>query len=155
MIRYPGLVIYIDGASRGNPGPAGIGIAIRGAQDELLAEESVFIGVTTNNVAEYSALLLGLKKGREMGATRIRILTDSELLFRQMKGLYRVRNSKLIPLFLEAIHLVQEFADFEIQHIPREKNKEADLLANRAIDAKSREPSSSRRVDGSRKDHTA
>jgi len=82
-------------------------------------------------------------------------LTDSELLFRQMKGLYRVRNSKLIPLFLEAIHLVQEFADFEIQHIPREKNKEADLLANRAIDAKSREPSSSRRVDGSRKDHTA
>jgi len=129
------LIIYIDGASRGNPGPAGIGIAVSGLKGESLAEESVFIGETTNNVAEYRALLAALKKAKEMGARSIQVMTDSELLFRQMRGLYRVRSPKLIALFQEVVTRVNEFADFELQHVPRAANRKADRLANHAIDA--------------------
>jgi ribonuclease HI len=139
MTKEQGLVIHIDGACRGNPGPAGIGVVICGLDGETLAEESVYIGEATNNVAEYRALLLALQKAREMRATRIKVLTDSELLYRQMEGLYRVKDSKLMVLFHEAISLSNEFPDFKLQHVVRSENKRADLLANLAVDAGTRD----------------
>jgi len=130
-----GLIVYIDGASRGNPGPAGIGIAVSGNKGDPLAEESAYIGETTNNVAEYRALLAALEKAKEMGALRVEVRTDSELLFRQMRGLYRVKSPKLMTLFREVVTLAKGFADFKLQRIPRSENKKADQLANLAIDA--------------------
>jgi ribonuclease HI len=135
MTKDQGLVIYIDGASRGNPGPAGVGVVIFGPEGETLTEEHLYIGEATNNVAEYRALLLALQKAREMGATKVQVFTDSELLFRQMEGVYRVRNSKLIALFRGAISLSKEFQRFKLQHILRSENKRADLLANLGVDA--------------------
>jgi ribonuclease HI len=135
MTKDPGLAIYIDGASRGNPGPAGVGVVIFGPEGETLMEEHLYIGEATNNVAEYRALLHALQKAREMGATRIQVFTDSELLFRQMEGLYRVRNSKLVALFQGAISLSKDFQRFKLRHIRRSENKRADLLANLAVDA--------------------
>jgi ribonuclease HI len=135
MTKDQGLAIYIDGASRGNPGPAGVGVVIFGPEGETLTEEHLYIGEATNNVAEYRALLLALQKAREMGATKVQVFTDSELLFRQMEGVYRVRNSKLIALFRGAISLSKEFQRFKLQHILRSENKRADLLANLAVDA--------------------
>jgi len=137
-LRDLGLIIYIDGASRGNPGPAGIGVSILDSKGEPLTEDSAYIGVATNNVAEYRAFLRALKKAREMGASRVQIMTDSELLCRQMKGLYRVRDAKLIPLFREAVHLTRGFEKVALRHIPRAKNGRADQLANLGIDAGSR-----------------
>lgn len=130
-----GLIIYVDGASRGNPGPAGIGMVFLGLEGEARAEESAYIGEATNNVAEYKALLGALKRAREMGAHRVLVRTDSELLFRQIQGLYRVKNPNLIPLFQEVTALVKDFSDFQLQHIPRNENKKADRLANLAVDA--------------------
>jgi ribonuclease HI len=135
MTKDQRLLIYVDGASRGNPGPAGAGVVIFGPEGETLAEEHVYIGEATNNVAEYRALLLALQKAREMRATRIQVFTDSELLYRQMEGRYRVRNSKLVALFQEAISLSKDFQEFRLQHILRSENKRADLLANLAVDA--------------------
>jgi ribonuclease HI len=135
MSKDQGLLIYIDGASRGNPGPAGAGVVIFGPEGETLAEEYVYIGEATNNVAEYRAFLLALQKAREMRATRVQVFTDSELLYRQMKGLYRVRDSKLAALFQEAISLSKEFQQLRLQHVLRSENKRADLLANLAVDA--------------------
>ncbi|MDH7500569.1 MAG: ribonuclease HI family protein [candidate division NC10 bacterium] len=129
------LMIYIDGASRGNPGPAGIGIAVVGPGGELLAEESVYIGEATNNVAEYSALLAALRKAKEMGAERVQVRTDSELLYRQMQGRYRVRSPRLMGLFQEVLALSKGFVHFRLQRIPRRENGRADQLANLAIDA--------------------
>lgn len=129
-----GLIIYVDGASRGNPGPAGIGMVFLGLEGEARAEESAYIGEATNNVAEYKALLGALKRAREMGAHRVLVRTDSELLFRQIQGLYRVKNPNLIPLFQEVTALVKDFSDFQLQHIPRTENKKADQLANLAVD---------------------
>jgi len=129
------LVMYVDGASRGNPGPAGIGIAVLGLRGELLAEESVYIGETTNNAAEYWALLFALKKAKEMGADRVQVRTDSELVFRQMQGSYRVKSARLMGLFQEVLALARGFVDFRLQRIPRQENRRADQLANLAIDA--------------------
>jgi ribonuclease HI len=135
MNKDQSLVIYTDGASRGNPGPSGIGVVIFGSGGETLAEESVYIGEATNNVAEYRAFLLALQKAREMKATKIHVLTDSELLYRQMRGQYRVRDAKLVPLFNEAMSLSRDFQDLRLQHVLRSENKRADFLANLAVDA--------------------
>lgn len=132
------LVIYIDGASRGNPGPAGIGVSILGPKGQPLAEKSVYIGETTNNVAEYRALLAALRKAKEMGAERVQVRTDSELLFRQMEGSYRVKSPRLVGLFREVHALARGFAEFKLQRIPRQENRRADRLANLAIDARMR-----------------
>jgi ribonuclease HI len=139
MKSAQGLVIYIDGASRGNPGPAGIGVVILGPQGKTLAEESVYIGEATNNVAEYRALLLALQEARRMRARRVRVLTDSELLYRQMEGRYRVRDPKLVALFNEAACLSEGIQDLTLQHIVRSQNQRADRLANQAVDAGARE----------------
>ena len=126
--------LYTDGAARGNPGPAGAGALLCDIHDNPVEELCEYLGEATNNVAEYRALLLGLKKALERGATEIEIRADSELMVRQLLGKYRVKNEGLKPLFQEAVRLLKQFQKYSINHIDREDNSGADRLANRAID---------------------
>jgi ribonuclease HI len=128
------LILYVDGASRGNPGPAAIGVTIRDENRQMIATISARIGETTNNRAEYAALIAGLKKAISLGAKRITVNSDSELLVKQIQGLYRIKNPGLRPLYSEAVQLVYTLASFKIESIPRELNREADRLANMALD---------------------
>ncbi len=128
------LLLYIDGASRGNPGRAGAGVLIKNPSGERMAEVSRYLGYRTNNEAEYEALLLGLKEAKRLRRECLRIYTDSELIEKQVKGEYRVKEAHLKRLHQKALKLLREFPRVEIEAIPREKNKEADLLANRAIE---------------------
>jgi ribonuclease HI len=130
------LFIYIDGASRGNPGMSGAGVFITNGEGKRMVEMSRYLGHKTNNEAEYKALLLGLKEAKRLGGESIHIYTDSELIERQVKGLYRVKNLNLKVLHKMVIENFKEFLSFEIEFIPREKNREADLLANQAIERK-------------------
>jgi ribonuclease HI len=126
--------LYADGAARGNPGPAGSGALLLGERGEVLAELSLALGTATNNVAEYRALILGLEEARRRGIGRILIRMDSQLVIRQMQGLYKVKHPGLRPLALRAGALLAEFDERTLEHIPREENSRADALANRAID---------------------
>jgi ribonuclease HI len=126
------LTLFIDGASRGNPGHAGIGIRIE-ADGDFLAEHCEYIGCTTNNVAEYRALIKGLKIAAEFKANRVIIFSDSELVVRQMNGTYKVKSGGLLPLYQTAQTQSRTFDGFQIKHVRREQNKEADRLANRGI----------------------
>ncbi len=128
------LVLYTDGASRGNPGPSGAGVSILDASGEIVAEVMRYLGEATNNVAEYSALVAGLERARELGATDVQVRSDSELLVRQMRGEYRVRNQALRALAARARKLGESFEHVEYVHVRREQNIEADRLANLAID---------------------
>lgn len=130
----PKLILYVDGASRGNPGQAGAGVSIRDPGGEKVIEVSRYLGHRTNNEAEYEALLLGLREAKRIGAKTIRIYTDSELIERQIKGTYRVKEIRLRRLYQKVLKLLGGFTRVEIEAIPREENKEADLLANRAIE---------------------
>ena len=127
------LVIFIDGASRGNPGMAGAGIWVANGDGKKISEVSRFLGHKTNNQAEYWALLLGLREAKRLGGRTLQIFTDSELVERQIKGVYRVRDLNLRALHKAVLQNLKTFASFEIQAIPREENKEADRLANQAI----------------------
>jgi ribonuclease HI len=125
--------IFSDGASSGNPGHAGIGVVIRRInQPEKNYRISEYIGITTNNVAEYSALLRGLKKAHALNLKKIAVYIDSELLVKQLKGIYRVKSEALRPLWYETQNILNQFETFSISHIRREMNKEADLLAKKA-----------------------
>jgi ribonuclease HI len=128
------LVIYIDGASRGNPGQAGAGVLISDDEGRKLDRISRFLGHKTNNEAEYGALLLGLGEAKRLGAASVRVFTDSELIARQVQGTYRVKDEKLKMLHRRVMENVREFSSFQIDSIPREQNREADDLANKAID---------------------
>ena len=128
------LVARIDGGARGNPGPAGYGVVLEDGNGKVLAELSRFLGRRTNNVAEYSGLLAALEKALELGGTNLRVLSDSELLVRQMNGQYKVKSPDLRPLYEEARRLSHKFAIFRIEHVRREQNRAADKLANRAMD---------------------
>jgi ribonuclease HI len=130
------LVIYIDGASRGNPGKAGAGVWITDGEGRKISELSRYLGNKTNNEAEYWALLLALREAERLKGKRIQILTDSELVERQIKGVYRVKNLGLKALHKRVLQDSKTFSSFEIQSIPREENKEADRLANQAIQRK-------------------
>jgi ribonuclease HI len=127
------LVIYIDGASKGNPGSAGAGVWIADGEGKKISELSRFLGHKTNNEAEYWALLLGLKEAKRLGGATLRIFTDSELVERQIKGVYRVKDLNLKALHKAVLQDLKTFLSFEIQSIPREENKEADRLASQAI----------------------
>ncbi len=129
------VVVHIDGASRGNPGPAAYGVVMESAEGSPLAAFAKALGETTNNVAEYRALLAALEYALAHDYARVRVLTDSELLARQMAGLYKVKSPDLRPLYEQARRLSGRFKSFGIEHVPRERNREADRLANRAIDA--------------------
>jgi ribonuclease HI len=128
------ITASIDGGSRGNPGPAGYGIHIEGPDGAVLAELHGSLGIATNNIAEYSALLAALRWAKAHGHRRLRIRADSELLVRQMRGEYKVKNEGLRPLYLQARALVVDFDDVAFEHIRRELNTEADRLANLGMD---------------------
>ncbi|MBI2954112.1 MAG: ribonuclease HI family protein [Chloroflexi bacterium] len=128
------LFLYCDGAARGNPGPAGIGARIEDERGNIVREVSKFIGHATNNQAEYSALIAGLKAASELSPDVVHIRLDSELVVKQIKGEYRVRNIALKSFYDEATRLLRGFKKRTISHIPREQNRGADLLANLAID---------------------
>jgi ribonuclease HI len=127
------LVLYVDGASRGNPGRAGAGVWITNGEGEKVSEVSRFLGHKTNNEAEYWALLLGLREAKRLRGESIQIFTDSQLVERQIRGVYRVRDSNLKALHRTVLQNLNTFSSFEIKSIPREENEEADRLANQAI----------------------
>jgi probable phosphoglycerate mutase len=128
------ITAYCDGGSRGNPGPSGYGVSIEDEAGRPLADVSEFLGVKTNNFAEYSGLLAALEYALEHGHPRLRVIADSELMVKQMKGQYRVNSPDLRPLWEEARRRVAGLERFEIQHVLRGKNKRADALANQAMD---------------------
>lgn len=129
---------WIDGAARGNPGDAGFGVLLErdGEREEIVG----FLGRTTNNVAEYVALLAALTRARELGLERLTLHCDSELVVRQLTGAYKVKAPHLVPLFLKVLTLRRAIPHFAIRHVPRSQNKEADRLANRAIDERAPVP---------------
>ena len=124
--------VHIDGASHGNPGPAGVGVAFSGAP-EGARQFSHYVGETTNNVAEYLALLYALQEALQQGCTTLTVKTDSELLARQVNGQYRVRDPRLRLFHDLALHLVQGFQRCTVEHVPREQNTIADRLAGEAV----------------------
>lgn len=126
--------LYVDGASRGNPGPAGAGAVLFGPQGEKRAEDSRYLGETTNNVAEYQALLLGLELAQNLGVRNLHVFADSLLVVQQLKGAYRVKAPHLFPLWREAHQALQKFDIYAISHLDRSLNHEADRLARQAID---------------------
>ena len=128
------LIIHSDGGARGNPGPAGIGVVINDEKGKLVAEISLFLGVSTNNQAEYRALIAGLEKAVELGADSVDCYLDSELVVKQINHEYKVKNKELAPLFLKVYNLLTKFKSYNFRHVPREQNKEADCLANEAMD---------------------
>ncbi len=127
-------LLMVDGAARGNPGEAGCGAAICDETGAVVKELSRYLGHTTNNVAEYEALLMGLEALIQMGRKKVRVQSDSQLLVRQLNGEYRVKDEKLKVLFQHAEGLLRRFEAYRILHVPRELNKLADRLANRGID---------------------
>ncbi len=130
------VILQTDGASRGNPGPASAGVVIRNLRGEILGERSERLGDITNNEAEYRALILGLGDALKLGASELDLRLDSELLVRQLQGTYKVRAANLIPLNQAAHRFLKRFKHYTIQHVPREMNRRADQLANRALDRK-------------------
>ena len=127
------LILHTDGCSRGNPGPAGIGVLIQDQKKKILKESYKYLGEATNNIAEYSALIYGLEEARTLGADEVTIYMDSELVVRQINGEYRVKDAGMKELFTTALRALGEFKSFEVKHVDRSKNKEADKLANKAI----------------------
>ncbi|MBI4743639.1 MAG: ribonuclease HI family protein [Actinobacteria bacterium] len=128
------IIIYSDGAARGNPGKAGIGGLICDDKNQTLLRISEYIGEATNNVAEYKALILCLESSLSFGAAQVAVYLDSQLIVRQLQGSYRVKDQKLKPLYEKTKSLLRPYQKVEIFHIEREENKEADKLANQAID---------------------
>jgi ribonuclease HI len=126
--------LFTDGAARGNPGPAGAGAVIVNADGHIVAKVGKFLGDSTNNVAEYMGLILGLKRAKAMGIKELDVLADSELMVKQLSGEYAVKAEHLKPLHLEAEALLKGFTDVSVRHIPREENADADAMSNRAID---------------------
>lgn len=125
--------IFIDGAARGNPGPAGLGVIIKDETKKTIKEFYKYIGIATNNIAEYNALVYGLQEAHMLGVDEVMLNLDSELVAQQLKGDFRVKDPKIKLLFDQAIHLINGFKRFEVNHIRRDNNKEADKLANKAI----------------------
>lgn len=128
--------LFTDGASRGNPGEAGAGIVLLDDDNQELIARSLYLGTSTNNVAEYKALVLGLETAIQLGCSRLAIFMDSQLIVRQVQGRYKVKNANLKPLFDKVKGLLANINKWSIDHIPRAQNKRADELANRGIDEK-------------------
>jgi ribonuclease HI len=128
------LRVYSDGAARGNPGPAGAGAVLVEPSGQVVDRLGKFLGVQTNNYAEYMGLLLGLKRARELGVSEVEVYADSELMIRQLGGRYQVKSTSLRPLYEEAVRLLNDFSRVKLVHVPREMNAAADEMSNRAID---------------------
>jgi ribonuclease HI len=128
------VVVHVDGGARGNPGPAAAACVISTPEGETLGEHSQLLGATTNNVAEYRALLLGLEQARELGADEVEVIGDSELIAKQVLGRYKVKNAGLKSLHSEALASFARFDSWSIRTVPRAQNAEADALVNAALD---------------------
>jgi len=133
-MKYKKIKIFTDGGARGNPGPAGIGAIAYGEDDEIIGEKSEFIGRATNNQAEYRAVIAAFDLIGKFEADEVNFFLDSELVVKQLKGEYRVKNQELAPFFLKIHNLKQKYKKISFTHIRREFNKEADRLANEAMD---------------------
>jgi ribonuclease HI len=128
------LIIHVDGGARGNPGPAAAACVLSTPTGEVVDEQAELLGKVTNNVAEYRALLLGLARARELGATEVDVVGDSELIAKQIKGLYKVKHPSMRPLYMEAMEAFKSFHKWSIRTVPRAQNAEADALVNAALD---------------------
>lgn len=127
------VTLYVDGSSKGNPGEGGAGVVIKDELERTVSQRKRYLGVVTNNFAEYQALILGLQEAKQLGTQEVEICLDSELVVNQINGVYRVRDSKLKPLEREVRGLLKHFVRWVIRHIPREENREADRLAREAV----------------------
>ena len=127
------LTLYVDGSCKGNPGEGGVGVVIKDEQERTITHIKRYLGPVTNNIAEYQALLVGLQEAQRLGSQEVEIFLDSELVVNQIKGMYRVRDSKLKILEREVRRLLGYFSRWVIRHIPREENLEADRLAREAV----------------------
>jgi ribonuclease HI len=129
------LTVHVDGGARGNPGPAAIAAVVSDADGEVVHEAHETIGRATNNVAEYRALIFGIEKAAELGATELELVGDSELVVKQVRGEYRVKDAGLKPLHSAAQTALGAFSEWTIRHVKREQNSAADALVNQALDA--------------------
>jgi len=129
------VVVHVDGGARGNPGPAAAGAVVSTPDGEVIADAAEPIGVATNNVAEYRGLLLGLRKARELGASEIEVVNDSELVAKQVNGTYKVKHPDMKPLHAAALQALRDFERWSIRSVPRAQNAAADALVNQALDA--------------------
>jgi ribonuclease HI len=128
------LIVHVDGGARGNPGPAAAAVVLSTPDGETIDERAQLLGTATNNVAEYRALLLGLARARELGASEIEVIGDSELIAKQVQGLYKVKHPAMRPLYLEAMQALRDFNKWSIRTVPRAQNADADALVNAALD---------------------
>lgn len=128
------LIVHVDGGARGNPGPAAIGAVVASPDGDVLENASETIGVATNNVAEYKALILGVQRARALGATELEVVNDSELVQKQINGLYRVKHADMKPLHATALEALGALDRWVVRSVPRAQNKEADALVNEALD---------------------
>ena len=128
------LVVHVDGGSRGNPGPAAAGAVLSTPEGEVVDRVSELIGLTTNNVAEYRALLLGVGRARELGATEVEVVNDSELIAKQVNGQYKVKHADMKPLHAESLAALRQFDRWVVRTVRREQNAEADALVNETLD---------------------
>jgi ribonuclease HI len=130
----PAVTVHVDGGARGNPGPAAIGVVVTRPDGEVVDEIAERIGVATNNVAEYRAVLRGLERAAALGAREVDLVNDSELVARQLTGAYKVKHPAMKPLYLEAMSALRGFDRWSIRSVPRAQNARADALVNRALD---------------------
>jgi ribonuclease HI len=129
------LVVHVDGGARGNPGPAAAGAVLSTPDGEIVDEASELLGIATNNVAEYRGLLLGLARAKALGASEVEVVNDSELIAKQVNGVYKVKHAAMRPLYLEAMTALREFGSWSIRSVPRAQNADADALVNQALDS--------------------
>jgi ribonuclease HI len=128
------VIVHVDGGARGNPGPAAAGSVVSDEAGEVLDEHAQLLGSVTNNVAEYRALLLGLERARTLGASEVEVVNDSELIAKQVQGLYKVKHAAMRPLHSEAMQALRGFERWSIRSVPRAQNAHADALVNAALD---------------------
>jgi ribonuclease HI len=132
--REPEAVLFADGGSRGNPGPAASGAVLTDPSGAVIEEDAAYLGVATNNVAEWTALLMGLKAALRHGVRRLAVRLDSELVVKQLRGEYRVKHAGLQPLHRQALALLRRFESVDVRHVPRKQNAAADRVVNRVLD---------------------
>jgi ribonuclease HI len=128
------VVVHVDGGARGNPGPAAAAAVVSTPEGEVLDEAAELLGRATNNVAEYRGLLLGLRRARELGATEVEVVNDSELVAKQVTGAYKVKHPDMRPLHAEALAALGDFERWTVRSVPRAQNAQADALVNAALD---------------------
>ena len=131
-------IIYTDGGSRGNPGPSALGVVVTEESGKVLKEYSHYLGEVTNNQAEYEAVIFALQKAKQLGIKEVELRVDSELIGRQLLGMYKIKDPDLQPLFLKAWNLRLDYDKVDIKIIPREQNRKADKLVNRELDGKNK-----------------